>query len=203
MRLLPLTLRLTGGLKVTVFEADQDAALDLAIRQNSDPYGASCWPSSLCAANHLVDWAERRGSLRGIRLLEVGAGPGLVSLTAAKLGATVVATDIADVSLRLLEAAAIPGMEVRKLDVTKKGWTKDFDVVAASDMLYDRGLAIALGELKRAPRILVTDPGRPYRADFLTALGGSSRTFHNVLVDASELPLGNKAHARIGVLSTI
>src|SRR5262245_33288824 len=52
------------------------------------PYGLALWPSAIALAHEL---SER--PLRGLRVLELGAGTGLPGIVAARLGAHVLQTD--------------------------------------------------------------------------------------------------------------
>ena len=181
----PLRVQLRSGQSVTIFEVvNQDDALDAAIADDSDPFGAVCWPASVAAANELAALADARrgGRLDGVRVLELGAGPGLASVAAAGLGADVVATDVSAVSLRLLAAArdAAPAgapLTVRRLDITDAAAVRAlaassgaYDVVVASDTLYQADIAVAtaaaLGALRPAVAV-VCDPGRDGRGAFL------------------------------------
>ena len=181
---------------VRIYEAaSQDAALDAAIETDSDPFGACCWPSAVVAARAL---AAR--DVAGFRVLELGAGTGLASATAARLGADVVATDVSDISLELLRRAAADGgaFDVQRLDFTDADAVAalgDFDVVVAADTLYEEAIARATARVVRASRgaCIVVDPGRSDgRRAFLDELGGVGR-FEPVAVSAEELsafPLG-------------
>ena len=181
---------------VRIYEAEsQDAALDAAIETDSDPFGACCWPSAVVAARAL---AAR--DVAGLRVLELGAGTGLASATAARLGAAVVATDVSDLSLELLRRAAADGgaFDVQRLDFTDADAVAalgDFDVVVAADTLYEEAIARATARVVRASRgaCIVVDPGRPDgRRAFLDELGGVGR-FKPVAVSPEELrafPLG-------------
>ena len=149
---------------VRIYEAaSQDAALDAAIETDSDPFGACCWPSAVVAARAL---AAR--DVAGLRVLELGAGTGLASAAAARLGAAVVATDVSDLSLELLRRAAADGgaFDVQRLDFTDADAVAalgDFDVVVAADTLYEEAIARATARVVRASRgaCIVVDPGRP------------------------------------------
>jgi predicted nicotinamide N-methyase len=111
---------------------DDDFALDGRI-----PYWADCWPSARVLAERI---AGERG--RGRRLLELGCGIGLVSLAAAQAGFDVLATDYYADALEFTSANAerhaLGSVDTRLVD-----WRKvpddlgTFDVVAASDVLYE------------------------------------------------------------------
>ena len=180
---------------VRIYEAaSQDAALDAAIETDSDPFGACCWPSAVVAARSIA----ARDGVAGLRILEIGAGTGLASAVAARLGADVVATDVSDLSLELLRRAAeAAAFDVRRLDFTDTDAVAalgEFDVVVAADTLYEEAIARATARVARASRgaCIVVDPGRPDgRRAFLDELGLGR--FEPVAVSAEELsafPLG-------------
>ena len=180
---------------VRIYEAaSQDAALDAAIETDSDPFGACCWPSAVVAARALA----ARDGVAGLRVLELGAGTGLASAAAARLGADVVATDVSDISLELLRhAAEAAAFDVRRLDFTDADAVAalgDFDIIVAADTLYEEAIARATARVVRASRgaCIVVDPGRPDgRRAFLDELGVGR--FKPVAVSPEELrafPLG-------------
>ena len=87
--------------------------------ENSNPFGARLWPSSLACAQFLcqhINNSIRRISHHNddqrlqhlhdqeVVVLEIGCGTGLVSIGAAVCGASVVATDISPIALRLTKA---------------------------------------------------------------------------------------------------
>jgi len=215
IRPLPFTLR--GGETVTVYEAvDADDAIDAAVGDGSDPFGAVCWPSSVAAANALLDLSAARGGLGGLRVLELGAGAGLASLAAHSKGAAVVATDASELSLRLLTAPAAgigDRFAVRRLDLADAAAVRAlgaFDVVVAADTLYDAALARATARAihaSRAPMRLVGDPGRSGgRRDFLSEYGAlfpedAAPAFSPIDVDTSALRLGRAAGGPGGAAS--
>ncbi|MEX0675540.1 MAG: methyltransferase domain-containing protein [Pirellulales bacterium] len=146
--------------------SEEDFALDERI-----PYWADCWPSSRVLAEHV---AEQPG--RGRRLLELGCGIGLVSLAAAAGGFDVLATDYYADALEFAaanaERHALGNVDTRLVD-----WRRlpddlgTFDVVAASDVLYERPqAALVAAALARTlvPRGLglVSDPNRRTTAAF-------------------------------------
>ena len=136
--------------------------------------------------------------MAGLRVLELGAGTGLASAAAARLGADVVATDVSDLSLELLRRAAeAAAFDVRRLDFTDTDAVAalgEFDVVVAADTLYEEAIARATARVVRASRgaCIVVDPGRPEgRRAFLDELGEGR--FEPVAVSPEELsafPLG-------------
>jgi predicted nicotinamide N-methyase len=81
--------------------------------KSGDPYGAVLWPSSISVAKYLTllksgtDITENKSLLKDSTVLEIGAGTGLVSITAALGGAKyVIATDYEPIPLTLLRYAA-------------------------------------------------------------------------------------------------
>ncbi len=141
--------------------SEEDFALDERI-----PYWADCWPSGRVLAAHLADCEKGHGRA----LLELGCGIGLVSLVAAAAGFDVLATDYYAAALEFTAANAalhnLPNVDTRLVD-----WRAlpddlgTFDVVAASDVLYERPqipLVAATIAHALAPGgvALVSDPGR-------------------------------------------
>lgn len=139
------------------------------------PYWAELWPSSRVLAAHLL---ELEGG--GRRLLELGCGTGLVATSASLAGFDVVASDYYEDALRFTRVNA-----QRNGAATPRGllldWRKlppdlpRFDVVVASDVLYERAygeiVARALAAtLAEGGTALVADPGRVAREDFVNAL---------------------------------
>jgi predicted nicotinamide N-methyase len=134
------------------------------------PYWAELWPSGVALAR-VVEGL----SVEGKRVVELGAGLGLPSLTAALLGADVLATDWADDAVALLRANAERN-HVR-LRVERVRWDEPdglvaeapFDIVLGADLLYEERNAAQLLEL--LPRlggdVVLADPGRPFATGFL------------------------------------
>ncbi len=139
------------------------------------PYWAELWPSGVALAR---DVSAR--SLRGARTLELGCGLALPSIAAALSGGRVLATDWSTAAIELAARnAERSGAEIETLVVD---WARPeqllargpWDLVLASDVLYERRNAHALARL--LPRlvgpngeILLADPGRVPAAAFLEA----------------------------------
>jgi predicted nicotinamide N-methyase len=134
------------------------------------PYWAELWPASLALAGALPD-------VRGLRVVELGCGLGLVSLVAAAKGAAVTATDWSGDAIGLLrENAARNGVAVRaEARDWRVPWEERYDLALAADVLYERRnvdpLLARLREL--APAALVALAGRPYEAEFLRRAGNA------------------------------
>jgi len=134
------------------------------------PYWSVLWRSGVTLAREL-DGAP----LRGVRVVELGCGLALPSITAARSGADVLATDEAPEALALAARnAEANGVHVA---TALADWSQPdellalgpFDVVLAADVLYERqSVAPLLALLPRlAPETWVADPGRPAAAAFL------------------------------------
>lgn len=138
------------------------------------PYWAEVWPSSLVLAGRLL---RERGE--GRRLLELGCGLGIVVCAAMRAGFDVVASDYYDDALRFTRANAwlALGREPAVRHVDWRRFPSDlgrFDVVAASDVLYERPYATLVADAVAATlapggMALIADPGRVAAPAFLTA----------------------------------
>lgn len=112
----------------------------------------------------------------GRRILEVGCGIGLASLVLNKRGLDVTATDHhPDADAFLQRNAALNGGPA--IPFVRAGWDEDpafegpFDLVIASDVLYERGHAEALSafidrQTTRQSEVIMVDPGRKQTARF-------------------------------------
>ncbi len=125
----------------------------------------------------------RAGVGAGMRFLDVAAGSGSLSIPAARLGASVLATDLSPIMLdRLARRAADEGMEgidVRVMDGHALDLDDDSFDVAGSQygvMLFP-DLPRALDEFVRVTkpggRVLLVVFGPPAQVEFLTLLPGS------------------------------
>lgn len=142
------------------------------------PYFGTLWP----AGRALAQWiGERPSVVRARRVLEVGCGLGLPAIVAARLGAHVHACDAhPDVAPLLRRNAALNDVVIayHQLDiseVTDVAALGAFDVVLASDVVYEAGLAVhvapALARLCRpGGTIVLADPGRPLLQDVVGAI---------------------------------
>lgn len=194
-----------AGRVLRVFEtADVDRDLDEAIAAGrSAPYGRVLWPSAAAAAE-----AASKLALAGRRVLELGAGCGLVSLACAAQGADVLATDIDDGALAwLARAAAMQGLAVNtaRFDVVADGALPAAELIVVADLLYEEHLARAVARrvnesLARGSEVLVCDPGRLSRVAFLQELkrAGVSATFIGEPVGVLHVPRAHHTDAARG-----
>ncbi len=129
------------------------------------PYWAELWPSSTILANFVVNDPQPRG-----RLIELGAGIGLVSIAAAIAGYDVTASDYYEDALAFTRANSFRnlGYEIATTLIDWRSVGDDvpqFDVVLASDVLYESRYApLVAGVIDRllAPAgvAYIADPGR-------------------------------------------
>jgi predicted nicotinamide N-methyase len=133
----------------------------------SPPYWAYHWPGGAALARHILDWPQ---TVTGARVLDLGAGSGIVGIAAAKSGARrVIAAEIDRYALAALRLnAAANGVEITAIsdDITA-GPPPPVDLVAVGDLFYERDLAdrvTAFLDRCLAVRInvLIGDPGRSY-----------------------------------------
>lgn len=196
---------------LVVLPRDSEALIDEErfARDEFLPYWAELWPSALALARAVAGLP-----LQGLAVAELGCGLGLPSLVAAASGARVLATDWAPEALPFVaENARRNGVAVTLLEC---GWAEPaelvargpFDVVLASDVLYERvnvPLIAALLPRLVVPggRVLLADPGRPALDAFLAAMAaagwaiasGSPDEGGRVVVHRLELPPARPAAA--------
>jgi predicted nicotinamide N-methyase len=184
---------------LTILEADEEqqgTLVDMALEAGpmkhggidssiDDPYGVVLWPAAQVVAHALT----RLGDLRGVHVLELGAGTGLCSLAALARGATVLATDYREEPLQLLrESAEFNGLtgdgegsllstDLFDIKCEAEPLPAPATVVVAADLLYLKSTSVALArrcvEALRSPDcrwVLVGDLGRPGRQAFLEEL---------------------------------
>jgi predicted nicotinamide N-methyase len=131
------------------------------------PYWAFAWPGGQAVARHLLDHPEL---VRGLRVLDLGAGSGLASLAALRAGAaSVVANDpdpFAAAAIHLNAAANGLSVRVHTEDLLEAE-PGGFDAVIAGDMCYegplaDRVRACLVRHAEAGALVLLGDPGRTY-----------------------------------------
>ncbi|XP_065389528.1 protein-lysine methyltransferase METTL21C isoform X2 [Macaca fascicularis] len=124
------------------------AGKEIVIQESIESYGAVVWPGATALCQYLEEHAEEL-NFQDAKILEIGAGPGLVSIVASILGAQVTATDLPDVlgnlQYNLLRntlrcTAHLP--EVKELvwgEDLDKNFPKSafyYDYILASDVVY-------------------------------------------------------------------
>ena len=141
-----------------ISEADFD-------RDERLPYWADLWPSAIVLAREV---AQFDGAAQ--RSLELGAGIGLPSLTAAGAGFDATATDYYEDALLFARRNALANLG-RDISTALVDWRAGppalgrFDLVLAADVLYERPYAplvarAVVGSLLPRGVALIADPGR-------------------------------------------
>jgi predicted nicotinamide N-methyase len=134
------------------------------------PYWSVLWRSGVALARELDGMP-----LRGRRVVELGCGLGVPSVTAARAGADVLATDEAPDALALARVnAEANGVHIETMvaDWDEPGELvarAPFDLLLAADLLYERASVASLLSLmpSLASEALVADPGRPAAVVFM------------------------------------
>jgi predicted nicotinamide N-methyase len=170
---------LVGGRPLRLLRPrDGDAVLDELLAEDDPdedrlPFWTQLWPSGTALAQAI---ATR--PLAGKRVLELGCGLGLVGVTAARAGATVMVVD------RSPEAITFATLNAERNGVTLQAAVLAFDqpqrllaeapwdLVLAADVLYEhRNVPVLLWLLPRLVgqdgEVWLADPGRPMLGRFL------------------------------------
>jgi predicted nicotinamide N-methyase len=119
--------------------------------------------------------AQRGEDLRGRRVVELGCGLAVPSIAAARAGAAVLATDVSDEALTLVERNARE--HSARVETAIVDWAEpdelvgraSFDLVLAADVLYERASVAPLLSLipRLAPEAWLAHPGRPAAGAFV------------------------------------
>ncbi|WP_158817359.1 methyltransferase [Methylocapsa sp. S129] len=131
------------------------------------PYWAYHWAGGAALARYILD---RPATAAGVRVLDLGAGSGVVGIAAAIAGArTVLAADIDRNAIAAIGLnAAANGVTITAVeDDLTAGPPPEMDLIAVGDLFYEQGLATRvtafLGRCVAAGvRVLIGDPGRAY-----------------------------------------
>lgn len=132
------------------------------------PYWGWSWPGSQALARYLLDHSA---AVRGLSVLDLGAGNGLASVAARIAGARrAVANDVDPTASRMAERVAAANgvsIETETLDRLSSDLDGSFDVVLVGDLFYSSRLASRAERWLRRAReagcsVLIGEPGRDY-----------------------------------------
>jgi predicted nicotinamide N-methyase len=194
------TVRLPGRAVRLLRPRDGDAILDELLAEDDPdedrlPFWAQLWPSGTALAQAI---ASR--PLTGRRVLELGCGLGLVAVTAALAGATVLAVD------RSPEAISFAAVNAARNGVTLQTAVATFaeperllreapwDLVLAADVLYEqRNVPVLLWLLPRlvdpTGEVWLADPGRSMLARFLAGADATGWRRDQVAADPDSVAI--------------
>lgn len=139
------------------------------------PYWAYVWAGGAVLARFIL---TNPHTVRGKRILDLGAGSGLVGIVAAQAGAVVIAAEtdpLGGIAIGLNAAANGVALSVTTDNLLELP-LPDVDLILAGDLFYDPALvAPVLTCLRRATAagidVLIGDPGRaPLPCDHLRAI---------------------------------
>ena len=139
------------------------------------PYFGILWPAAEALSEFV---AENPALVKNKTVLELGCGLGLPSLVASHVGGKVLATDFhPDVEEYFSRNCRHSSVECsyKRLNWREENVDQKFDVVIGSDVLYEskHPKEVALGLLrfvKEGGTIILSDPGRSYLQQFITAM---------------------------------
>lgn len=159
-RIIPTVLPDCEGLQLYLldesFPREPLSATEMEAALNEPAYWIFCWASGLALARRILREPEL---VRGKKILDFGAGSGVVACAAALAGAKeVVACDIDPISCLASHAnAQLNGVNVR-IAGDFFALTESFDLILAADVLYDKANHPFLSAfLEKAPHVLVAD----------------------------------------------
>ena len=107
------------------------------VKDEQMPYWAEIWPSAITLSTFIAD----EMTIEGKRVIEIGAGVGMVSVVAAWKGASVLATDYSLEALRFAHYNALKNgvdLSCDRLDWRMVKCSEKFDLLFAADVLYER-----------------------------------------------------------------
>lgn len=136
-------------------------------RAGSPPYWAYRWAGGTVLARYFLDHPEM---MSGRRVLDLGAGSGIVGIAAAKAGASVViAADTDPFAAAAIHLNAdVNGVSITTITGNLTGGPPPVvDVVAVGDLFYERDLASRVTPfldrcLAAGMKIFIGDPGRAF-----------------------------------------
>lgn len=141
------------------------------IKDEQMPYWAEIWPSAITLSTFIADELP----LQGQRVIEIGAGVGIVSVVAAWKGASVLATDYSPEALGFVRYNSLNNrvkLACERLDWRMVQCTEQFDLLFAADVLYERvnllPIVMAIDKLLKPGGVAyVADPRRRVAEQFV------------------------------------
>jgi predicted nicotinamide N-methyase len=130
----------------------------------SPPYWAFCWGSGQALARWLLDHPDE---VTGLVVVDFGCGSGVAGIAAALAGASrVVAVDLDPNARHAATANALENGVKPERFVSSAEIPGDWDLVLASDVLYERGLHPVVEQLRQralasGARLMAAEPERP------------------------------------------
>jgi predicted nicotinamide N-methyase len=141
----------------------------LTQRTQPPPFWATVWPAAALLARVLLDHPSH---VEGCRVVDIGAGSGVVAIAASRAGAAPAIVN--DIDPAALEAAALnASVNGARIDVLHRDLTEQHmpfgpgDVLIAADVFYEERPSRRLLELLEAARtqgarVLISDGGRAF-----------------------------------------
>ncbi|CAN9497515.1 unnamed protein product [Ophioblennius macclurei] len=127
------------------------AGHNISIRESVDSFGALIWPGAV-ALSHYLEKNQQQLKLTDKKVLEIGAGTGLLSVVSSLLGARVIATDLPDIlpNLTFNLLRNTKGRSRHAPQTAALCWGQDlqrdfpvpshrYDFVLAADVVYPHG----------------------------------------------------------------
>lgn len=149
--------------------------------ENLAPYFGVVWPASLALCAYL-DQGDVKRRIRGRSVVELGCGLGLPAMICSRAGGECVVVDshpsvpsFLRVNVAQNEPLNLVFESPEDLVAECKTTGRVFDWVIASDVLYDRSMAVGFADVisviaSSDATCVVTDPGRAYVNEFVTAM---------------------------------
>lgn len=166
-----------AGRRLSMKQLSFGDVLAASAEGDADPWWAHVWPAGLLLAEHVLNGPR----LDGLRAVDLGTGSGIVGIAAGLQGAEVTFSDRCPEALELAaDNARRCGVE--RFQLLELDWSEPpdlrFDVVYASDVVYERELLEALARAialltSGGGSALVGDPKRPHLPTFLAAIPGA------------------------------
>jgi predicted nicotinamide N-methyase len=171
--------------RVQNVDALVDAIDDQQFRDDERlPYWAELWPSAVALSEYILG---HRGEFYNKQVLELGSGLGLSGLAAARAGADVLFTDYESDALAMIRVNFKRNFNrqpaVSLFDWREPGFDRRFDIVIASDVLYEqRWLEPVRILLNRcvAPEgfAVIAEPGRSVAVPFFKKIASEGWRDH-------------------------